>query len=247
MNGHTLHFGACGAVSDVRNPISLAKVICLKQSEGLSLGRIPPCILTGAGAKDWAEKSGLEIVEDGKMISANALKKYKHCQRKLKRYCQHFHLRYSPLDTVGAICVDSTGTVVAAASSGGVSLKHAGRVGQAASFASGVWAADGDVHLSVPSVAACTSGCGEYLIRTQLAKNIAESLKDSCPTTALSKCLKETFCESPFLVGVPEKLAGAIGLRHEGGRGEFLWSHTTPSMCIGYMSSKDAHPKVNTK
>lgn len=242
MNGQTLHFGACGAVSNVRNPITLAKKLCDKQSEGLFLGRIPPCILTGTGAKNWAEKSGLEIIDDKKMISPNAYRKYKHYRKKLKKYCDHFHLKFSPLDTVGAICFDSNGTVAAAASSGGVSLKHSGRVGQAASFASGVWATTG--NSSTPSVAACTSGCGEHLVRTQLAKTIAESLKDSCPTRALSKCLKENFCESPFLWGVPEKLAGAIGLKHDGHQGEFLWGHTTPSMCIGYMICGESQPKV---
>lgn len=245
MNGQTLQFGACGAVSNVRNPITLAKTICNKQSEGLFLGRIPPCILTGVGARRWAEASGIELVSDASLISPNAIRKYKHYKKKLKRYCEHYDLKFSPLDTVGAVCVDSSGVVAAAASSGGVSLKHSGRVGQAASFASGVWAAVDDRDASVPSVAVCTSGCGEHLIRTQLAKTVAESLKDTCPTTSLSRCLKEKFCESPLLYGIPEKLAGAIGLRHEGDRGEFLWGHTTPTMCIGYLSCGEARPKVN--
>ncbi|XP_077295946.1 taspase 1 [Arctopsyche grandis] len=243
MNGQTLQFGACGAVSNVRNPITLAKKICNKQSEGLFLGRIPPCILTGVGARRWAEASGIELVSDISLISPNAIRKYKHYKKKLKRYCEHYDLKFSPLDTVGAVCVDSSGVVAAAASSGGVSLKHSGRVGQAASFASGVWAAVDDRDASVPSVAVCTSGCGEHLIRTQLAKTVAESLKDPCPTTSLARCLKEKFCESPLLCGVPEKLAGAIGLRHDGDRGEFLWGHTTPTMCIGYLSCGEARPK----
>ncbi|XP_047517156.1 threonine aspartase 1 [Pieris napi] len=244
MNGQTLHFGACGAVSNVWNPISLAKQLCIKQCDNLSLGRVPPCILTGKGAKTWAERMGLEIVDDKKMISPRAFRNYKHCKRKLKRYSLQNDVRFSPLDTVGAICVDSYGVVAAGASSGGVSLKHEGRVGQAASFGSGVWAAmsrDG----TTPSVASCTSGCGEHLIRTQLAKNTAESLMESSPVISLDKCLKEKFLESPFLWDVPERLGGALSLMFNPqiGEGELLWGHTTKTMCVGYMSTQTAKPK----
>ncbi|CAH0752702.1 unnamed protein product [Diatraea saccharalis] len=245
MNGQTLHFGACGAVSNVWNPISLAKHLCMKQCENLSLGRVPPCILTGQGARSWAERMGLEIVDERKMISARAFRNYKHSKRKLKRYSLQNDISFSPLDTVGAICVDSGGMVASGASSGGVSLKHEGRVGQAASFGSGVWAVmsrDG----KNPSVASCTSGCGEHLIRTQLAKNSAESLLDSSPTLGLDKCLKENFLNSPFLWDVSERLGGTLALRFDpdNGEGELLWGHTTKTMCIGYMSTENERPKV---
>lgn len=244
MNGHTLHFGACGAVSNVHNPISLAKQLCVKQCGNLSLGRIPPCILSGNGARTWAERLGLTIVDNKEMISARAFKNYKHCKRKLKKYSLQNDIKYSPLDTVGAICVDGNGNVAAGASSGGVSLKHEGRVGQAASFSSGVWAVmsrDG----KEPSIASCTSGCGEHLIRTQLAKNTAESLLDASPITALDKCLKEKFLESPFLWDVPERLGGTLALKFDpdSGDGELLWGHTTKTMCVGYLSTAKERPK----
>ncbi|GBP57952.1 Threonine aspartase 1 [Eumeta japonica] len=244
MNGQTLHFGACGAVSNVWNPIILAKNLCMKQCDSLSLGRVPPCILTGHGARLWAERMGIEIVDDRKMISTRAFRNYKHCKRKLKRYSLQNDIKFSPLDTVGAICVDSNGVVASGASSGGVSLKHEGRVGQAASYGSGVWAfmsRDG----SKPSIAACTSGCGEHLIRTQLARNTAESLLDSSPVLGLDKCLKEKFLESPYLWDVPERLGGTLGLRFDPqtGDGEMLWGHTTRTMCIGYMSAENDKPK----
>ncbi|KAJ8723351.1 hypothetical protein PYW08_003263 [Mythimna loreyi] len=244
MNGQTLHFGACGAVSNVWNPITLAKQLCIKQCDNLSLGRVPPCILTGHGARSWAERIGLKIVDDSKMVTARSFRNYKHCKRKLKRYSMQNDVKFSPLDTVGAICVDSNGVVASGASSGGVSLKHEGRVGQAASFGSGVWAVmsrDG----TKPSVAACTSGCGEHLIRTQLAKNSAESLLESSPVLGLDKCFKENFLESPFLWDVPERLGGTLALKFDSinGEGELLWGHTTKTMCIGYMSTENDRPK----
>lgn len=244
MNGQTLHFGACGAVSNVWNPIKLAKHLCVKQCDSLSLGRVPPCILTGSGAKSWAERMGLEIVDNNKMVTSRAYRNYKHCKRKLKRYSIQNDLKFSPLDTVGAICVDSNGIVASGASSGGVSLKHEGRVGQAASFGSGAWAVMSRDGLK-PSIAACTSGCGEHLIRTQLAKNTAESLLESSPILGLNKCLKEQFLDSPFLWDVPERLGGTLALKFDSltGEGELLWGHTTKTMCIGYMSTEMKRPK----
>ncbi|KAI8421710.1 hypothetical protein MSG28_009688 [Choristoneura fumiferana] len=244
MNGQTLHFGACGAVSNVWNPISLAKGICDKQCERLSLGRVPPCILTGQGAKLWAARMGIEIVGDRKMISARAYRHFRHCRRKLKRYTEQNDIKFSPLDTVGAICIDSNGLVAAGASSGGVSLKHEGRVGQAANYASGVWAMSSRDGIQ-QSIASCTSGCGEHLIRTQLAKNTAESLLEPSPILGLDKCLKENFLESPHLWDVGERLGGTLALRFDPriGEGELFWGHTTKTMCVGFMSTESDRPK----
>lgn len=244
MNGQTLHFGACGAVSNVKNPISLAKHLCNKQCENLSLGRIPPCILVGSGAKTWAERLGLQIVPDSKMVSGKAFKSYKNHRRKLRRFSELNDVKFSPLDTVGAICVDINGIIVAGASSGGIALKHEGRVGQAASFASGVWAEMGSLDKS--SIASCTSGCGEHLIRTQLARSVAESLRGQCPPISFANCLRDNFYESPFLWDIPEKLGGALSIYYKESEcsGELLWGHTTSSMCIGYMSTVDSKPKV---
>ncbi|KAG0206799.1 hypothetical protein BGX28_001825 [Mortierella sp. GBA30] len=59
MNGTTLGFGSVGAVSDFKNPISIAAKILEESDRGpLSLGRIPPTMLVGTGASKWVDKMG---------------------------------------------------------------------------------------------------------------------------------------------------------------------------------------------
>lgn len=69
------------------------------------------------------------------------------------------------MDTVGAVCIDDEGHLASGVSSGGIILKHCGRLGQACIMGAGVWADD--------KTCVSTTGCGEYLIRTYLAKEIA--------------------------------------------------------------------------
>lgn len=71
-------------------------------------------------------------------------------------------------------------------------MKKPGRVGQGALYASGVWADSYDKK--EPSVAVCTTGCGEYLVKTQLAKEIACDLQNcDFPTLGMYNSISEKF------------------------------------------------------
>ncbi|KDR17252.1 hypothetical protein L798_08817, partial [Zootermopsis nevadensis] len=244
MDGCTLHYGAVGAVPGVKNPVKLAHHICKKQScNALALGRVPPSLLVGNGARKWAEQAELTTVHSRRLISDKALKQYHHYKKKVERYQIHTDKILTPLDTVGAVCVDAYGDVAAACSSGGLALKHPGRVGQAATYGCGCWASNGTSH--VPSVATCTSGCGEYLVRTMLAREAAlEVQKNSCSVTGLHKVMKTKFMESPFLHGVEEKIGGLILLKcfPNDETGEFVWTHSSKTMCVSYMSDAERRP-----
>jgi taspase (threonine aspartase 1) len=81
-----------------------------------------------------------------------------------------------PLDTVGAIVMDRSGHLASAVSSGGILLKHPGRVGHASIFGCGCWVEEDiqfveDNHACENhSIAICTTGCGEYILKTLFAK-----------------------------------------------------------------------------
>ncbi|KAK4120859.1 N-terminal nucleophile aminohydrolase [Parathielavia appendiculata] len=82
---HLGRSGACGAVQGVKNPISLAKKILDTSSQPLTLRRVPPNILVGQGAKDFAEEHGLVTVRNEFLVSRNAKDRWLRWSEDLKR------------------------------------------------------------------------------------------------------------------------------------------------------------------
>ncbi|XP_029962525.1 threonine aspartase 1 isoform X3 [Salarias fasciatus] len=235
MDGKSLHFGAVGAIGGIRNPVLVANRLLSEAQKGkLSAGRIPPCFLVGRGAHDWAVSHGIPPCPSDKMATKFSLSAYKrnkrkmelaekmdtgHNQTKKRRQSSENENGSGCLDTVGAVVVDLEGNVAAAVSSGGLAMKHPGRVGQAAHYGCGCWA-ENACNMNPYSTAVSTSG-------------------------------------SPFLASEDRVLGGVIVLRCctcvdaqpsqsiQGILVEFLWSHTTESMCVGYMSAQDSKAKTH--
>ncbi|KAK3490759.1 putative 20S proteasome subunit alpha type 2 [Neurospora hispaniola] len=82
---HLGRSGACGAVPGIKNPISLAKLILDKSSQPLSLRRVPPNILVGLGARDFAEEHGMATVPNEYLISKNAKDRFLRWKEDLKK------------------------------------------------------------------------------------------------------------------------------------------------------------------
>ncbi|KAK3293235.1 nucleophile aminohydrolase [Chaetomium fimeti] len=82
---HLGRSGACGAVGGVKNPITLAKKILDTSRLPLSLGRVPPNILVGSGAKDFAEKHALKTTPNEHLVSRNAKDRYLRWSESLRR------------------------------------------------------------------------------------------------------------------------------------------------------------------
>ena len=152
MNGDRLDAGAVGAVTRVRNPISLARRV-------LDDGR--HVLLVGAGAEAFARSAGFVECAPEDLIT----------ERQRRRWNGD---RAVAVDggTVGAVAVDRGGTAAAATSTGGTWGKRPGRVGDSALIGSGTYA---DSTLGAVS---CT-GDGEAIIRVVLARRTLELLKDA--------------------------------------------------------------------
>uniref|UniRef100_A0A2C9LDZ8 Threonine aspartase 1 n=1 Tax=Biomphalaria glabrata TaxID=6526 RepID=A0A2C9LDZ8_BIOGL len=274
MDGETLHFGAVGALSGVANPVVIASRLVEEQKLGpLPYGRVRPSILVGKGAQQFCVDRGIGITDN--LVSVAALKTFRHysrkclksettnCTHKLKKRKLEIEESTSSLssvnqspsadipradavhDTVGAVCVDHFGNVAAAASSGGIWLKHAGRLGASAVFGAGCWAQNQMSDIKT-GVAAVTSGCGEQLMKTLLAKTSCDSVRSSDNLThSLANSFKDSFLESEFLKPCNEKFAGILLLRtvqNENREVEVAWIHSTASMCLGYMSGHSKAP-----
>lgn len=257
MNGTTLNFGACTNVSRVKNPIQLARRICDGQADQQPLERIPPMVLAASGAEQYAEQVGCAMVDPSVLISSKAKFHYNHYKSKYDMVVGNSKVDMeeavpepdneveltAALDTVGAVCVDGAGNTAAGCSSGGILLKVPGRVGQAATYGAGCWATDTDEL----AIATCTTGNGEYLMKTLLAREICNgAFSSDCAVTSLHRTFKQKFLDSPLLPQQQDLYAGALTLLYypKQSCGEVMWSHTTQSFCVGYMATTQKVPKV---
>uniref|UniRef100_A0AAZ3QD59 Threonine aspartase 1 n=1 Tax=Oncorhynchus tshawytscha TaxID=74940 RepID=A0AAZ3QD59_ONCTS len=278
MDGKSLRYGAVGAVSGINNPVLVANRLLSEAQKGkLSAGRIPPCFLVGRGAHDWAVNHGIPPCPSEKMFSLSAYKRNKHKMELAEKvdtgFNHHSKKRRQASETVSSSLLHPTsapgqshqpchlhpileGNVAAAVSSGGLAMKHPGRVGQAAHHGCGCWA-ENTSTLNPYSTAVSTSGCGEHLIRTMLARECSSAMQCEDAHQALLEAMQNKFISSPFLASEDCVLGGVIVLRCcrcsdaqpspdiQAILVEFLWSHTTESMCVGYMSAQDGKAKTH--
>ncbi|KAH8601445.1 nucleophile aminohydrolase [Bisporella sp. PMI_857] len=77
--------GACGATAQIKNPITLARVILEMSNKPLSLRRVPPNLLVGQGATDFAFEQGLPVVSHEQIVSKNARDRYIRWREDLRR------------------------------------------------------------------------------------------------------------------------------------------------------------------
>lgn len=247
MCGSSLRFAGAGAIPGVRNPIMIAKLMLLEQirSPMSDIGRISPSILCGRGAIEWAANKSPSLVQLHSLVSHRAYSDWTKfrgmldCSKSDNSNCisyQSKRLCTRPMDTVGAVCLDTDGNVASAVSSGGIALKHEGRIGQSSVYGCGCWAEQSPCSGKVGVV---TSGTGEQLIRTQLAQRSAERLlNSSCSTVpdVLRSTLTGDFLNSRFLTSDKQRYAGVAGLfcPDDNRTVEIFFAHTTKSMSVGY-------------
>jgi beta-aspartyl-peptidase (threonine type) len=157
MDGRTLKAGAVAGVRHVRNPIDLARQV---------MDRSPHVLLSGAGAEEFALEQGMELVP----------RKYFFTERRwqqLEKARAGDKLSAAALGyfgTVGAVALDSHGNLAAATSTGGMTNKRWGRVGDSPVIGAGNYADNA-------SCAVSATGSGEFFIRSVLAHEISALMK----------------------------------------------------------------------
>lgn len=172
MDGKTLKAGAVAELHHIKNPISLARVV-MEKSEHV--------FLVGDGAEKFARENKFEFVPQKYFYTENrwkALQKIKAEEKKkaeADKKGEKISLVESAKDenrhgTVGAVALDKFGNLAAATSTGGMTNKKFGRVGDSPIIGAGTYADNNTCAVSA-------TGWGEYFIRLSVARDIAAQIE----------------------------------------------------------------------
>lgn len=154
MDGATLKAGAAGGITNVKNPITLARAI-MDHSEHV--------MMVGKGAESFAALQGLDIVDPS----------YFYVQERynsLQRAIQNEEVKLQKYGTVGCVALDNEGNIAAGTSTGGMTNKRYNRIGDSPIIGAGTYADNQTCGVS-------STGHGEYFIRLSIAKDISSLME----------------------------------------------------------------------
>ncbi|WP_417443441.1 isoaspartyl peptidase/L-asparaginase family protein [Joostella sp.] len=169
MDGKTLNAGAVAGVTTVKNPINLARAV-MEKSEHVMFAR--------EGAEQFAEEQGLEIVDPSYFYTDKRMNSLKRAQKREQVELDHDDktVFYDPFikddkfGTVGCAALDKNGNLAAGTSTGGMTNKRWGRVGDAPIIGAGTYANN-------KTCAVSSTGWGEYFIRGVVAYDISAMME----------------------------------------------------------------------
>ena len=180
MDGSNRAAGAVASVTTIRNPILAARAVML---------RSPHVMMIGAGAEAFAKEAGLETVDPSYFhteLRWQQLQKALKEQQILLDHDGPAQAKDEKRGTVGAVALDAHGNLAAGTSTGGMTNKRWGRVGDSPVIGAGTWADN-------RSVAVSATGTGEMFIRSAAAHQVASRVmyaKES-PSAAALHTLEE--------------------------------------------------------
>ena len=188
MDGSNLEAGAVAGIRNIKNPIKLAREVMLHSGH---------VMLSGSGAKEFAINRGLELAPDDYFYT-----KYRYDQWVEIRDSDYYQLDHKEdnlkgmaheekkFGTVGAVAIDADGHIAAATSTGGMTNKRYGRIGDSPVIGSGTYANDKTCGVS------CT-GHGEYFLRAVVAYDVSclmeykgMTLSEACNEVVKNKLVK---------------------------------------------------------
>ena len=167
MLGHTMQAGAVAGVTTIKNPITAAKTVLRNSAHVMMVGK---------GAEEFTQKQGLELVDPSyfkteerwnslqKVIEKDKDKMELDHDAKTQAYVP-FNFVDEKFGTVGAVALDQKGHIAAGTSTGGMTNKRFGRVGDSPIIGAGTYA-NSEVGIS-------STGWGEYFIKAVAAYDVA--------------------------------------------------------------------------
>lgn len=185
MNGKDLMAGAVAGVQGVKNPIALARAV-MEQSEHV--------LLTGNGAMDFAKKVNAQFENEDYFFVQLRYDQLQQAKQSNSMILDHTEDKIEhgekKFGTVGCVALDLNGNLAAGTSTGGMTNKKFGRVGDSSIIGAGTYANNNTCAIS------CT-GHGELFIRSVVAYDISclmeyknLSLKEACDIVVMDKLVK---------------------------------------------------------
>ncbi len=182
MDGATLNAGTVAGITNIKNPIRAARAV-MEKSEHV--------MLIGPGAEQFSEEQGLETVDPKYFFTE---RRWEALQRILSSEKEEIGYVDNTADhkfgTVGCVALDQTGNIVAGTSTGGMTNKKYGRVGDVPIIGSGTYAKNNTCGVSA-------TGHGEFFIRYTVAHDISaimeyagKSLQEASDEVVMNKLVK---------------------------------------------------------
>jgi beta-aspartyl-peptidase (threonine type) len=213
MDGRDMSCGAVAGVSRVKNPISLARLVMRKT---------PHVLLIGEGAESFAREMQVEMVEPSYFDTERTRRAFEQLKAEANshgNWRSNSRLEIHEIDTgsyhgtVGCVALDSAGNLAAATSTGGMTNKQFGRVGDSPIIGAGTYADNRTCAVS------CT-GIGEQFIRHAVAYDVAARLKYR--GTSLQEAVREIL--------ISQLQRGDGGVIAIDSSGAITMQYNTPSM-----------------
>ena len=223
MDGATLNAGAVAGVTNVKSPIELAIKIMTDSDH---------VMLSGKGASIFAKEKGLEIVDPSYFYTESRFKSLQRIKNSVKTELDYddkkaaFYdadIKNSKFGTVGCVALDKNGNISAGTSTGGMTNKRWGRIGDAPIIGSGTYANNKTCGVS-------STGWGEYFIRGQIAYDISAQMEYQ------QKTLKEA--TSDVIQNKLTKLGGTGGVVALDKNGNMSFEFNTAGMYRASMNDK---------
>jgi len=204
MDGRDRSAGAVAGVTTTRNPVSLARAV---------MEKTPHVFLSGSRADEFATQQGLEQVPP-EWFETEERRLQLEKVKASRSESFDIELKYG---TVGAVALDASGHMAAATSTGGLTGKRWGRIGDTPIIGAGTYADDRSAAIS-------GTGTGEMFIRAVAGHQLAERIRLGGQT--LHQALEDVLADI-------KSFGGSGGLIAVSSKGDAAWGFTTPGMYRG--------------
>ena len=223
MRGDDLNAGAVTGVKRVRSPILLAQQVMLNS---------PHVMLMGSGAETFAVAQKLEMVDNDYFHTKSRRDQLQQVIAREQNASipePSYAYEVRKFSTVGAVALDTSGTIAAATSTGGMTNKRYGRIGDSPIIGAGTYADNSACGISA-------TGHGEYFIRAAVAYDICARVKyQGIDLAAASEAV---------INGALQTMGGSGGVIGIDPAGEVVYSFNTPGM---YRASIDTDGKLDVR